>query len=300
MKALIEKTKKLRNFQAQAVLDRKLEAINSFFSYNNLDSCVIGISGGIDSAVAYKLMVEAAKQPNSPLKMIVALLMPITSPGTSNQGRATEQGLKVVESHPFTKHYICELGGAFQTYIGCLEGQLDINALSPWAIGQAASVLRTPNNYFHAAILQQQGYHSVVVGTINRDEGAYLGFFGKASDAMVDLQPIGDLHKSEVYALAELLGVHKDIIDATPAGDVWDEKVDEEMIGAPYWFVEMYMLCKEFTIIDYNLTDPQDIADFAKYSYAIEHVHKKNVHKYRVGMPSHFVDVINRKIPGGW
>ena len=53
-------------------------------------------------------------------------------------------------------------------------------------------------------------------GTTNRDEGAYLGFFGKASDGMVDLQPISDLHKSEVRALATRLGVPAEIVEAAP------------------------------------------------------------------------------------
>ena len=79
-------------------------------------------------------------------------------------------------------------------------------------------------------------------GTTNRDEGAYIGFFGKASDGMVDLQPIADIHKSEVYAIAKILNIPEYIINASPKGDVWNNKLDVEMIGAPYDIVEVFIL----------------------------------------------------------
>src|SRR5690606_27646773 len=115
-----------------------------------------------------------------------------------------------------------------------------------WDEGQLASIVRTPCLYYNAAILQSQGFKSIVVGTTNRDEGSYIGFFGKASDAMVDLQPIADIHKSEVYEVAKLLNIPQEIIDAKPRGDVYDGRCDEEMIGAPYWFLEMYLLMKQY------------------------------------------------------
>jgi NAD+ synthase (glutamine-hydrolysing) len=86
----------------------------------------------------------------------------------------------------------------------------------PWAAGQLAPYLRTPTLYYLTSLLTQEGMKAVVCGTTNRDEGAYLGFFGKASDGMVDLQLIADLHKSEVYALGKLLAVPEKILTRTP------------------------------------------------------------------------------------
>ena len=147
--------------------------------------------------------------------------------------------------------------------------------------------MRTPALYGAAALLQSHGLRSVVVGTTNRDEGAYLGFFGKASDGMVDLQPISDLHKSEVRALARHLGVPEEVVLAVPSGDVHDGRVDEEMIGASYDEVELALRMRELALAP---TSPP----------AIERKHAENRHKYVAGDPAVHLDVMPRGVPGGW
>jgi NAD+ synthetase len=297
MEALIQLTKSRRNFDASTYIKAKKEKINFFFKQNHLDSCVVGISGGIDSAVVYKLLLEASRQTGSPIKKIIALLMPIYGEGTSNQNSATQKGQELIEPSEIVSYYTQDLSFVLENYCKSLKAEITPSA---WAVGQLASIVRTPNLYFHAALLQQQGYHSIVVGTTNRDEGSYIGFFGKASDAMVDLQPIADIHKSEVYAIAKKLNVPEKILTAIPAGDVWDGKTDEEMIGAPYWFLETYLLMKEYNIEPEENMSKDDYFLFSKYSSAIEEIHKKNIHKYQVGNPAHFIDIMPRSIPGGW
>lgn len=302
--------KKNRNFNPSLYINLKCKAINDFFRKNHLDAAVIGISGGIDSAVAYKLLVEASKYEDSPIKKIHAILMPIRCKGTTGQNDATIRGLEVVEISNVCHYYVDDLTNACDAYVASMITNIDHfeNRPNPteWTVGQLASIVRTPNLYFRAAYLQQHGYKSIVVGTTNRDEGGYIGFFGKASDAMVDLQPIADIHKSEVIEVAKRLNVPQSIIDATPKGDVWDGKCDEEMIGAPYWFLEMYIQLKEEhgnSIINqmYNETFTPDQKEiFKKYASAIEDIHNKNAHKYEVGSPSHFIDVMPRKVTGGW
>jgi NAD+ synthetase len=296
-KKIIWHTKIIRNFNSEKYLVAKTEKINSFFKENNLDSCVLGISGGIDSAVVYKLLLRASKQNSSPLKKIVALLMPIYGIGTSNQNNAMEKGLKVIEASGITSCYVNDLTTAMESYCATLKSSHNPDA---WSVGQLASIVRTPHLYFHAALLQQEGFKSLVSGTTNRDEGSYIGFFGKASDAMVDLQPIADIHKSEVYEIAKLLNVPEEVINATPAGDVWDGKTDEEMIGAPYWFLEMYLLMKEYKIDPGKNISKEAMPIYLNYAKAIESIHNKNAHKYQVGNPSHFIDVMPRAIPEGW
>ena len=143
-------------------------------------------------------------------------------------------------------------------------------------------------------------FPSLVVGTTNRDEGAYLGFFGKASDGMVDVQPISDLHKSEVYAIARELDVPQVVIDAPPSGNVFDGRIDEEMIGAPYWFVELYLLARERELDLDGLIDGSERPAYERWRNAIERQHQKNAHKYRVGSPAIHLDVLPRSVPGGW
>ena len=290
-----------RGFNAKYYIDNKVIKINEFFEVNKLDSCVIGISGGIDSAVVYKLLKLASEQEGSPIKIIKPLLLPINSPGITGQSEAISFGEKVIEV--FDGSSTMYLSSIAQSYSNFFPDA------TPWTQGQIASIVRTPILYGQASYLQQKGYKSIVVGTTNRDEGAYIGFYGKASDAMVDLQPIADIHKLEVIAIAKLLSVPKEIIERVPTGDVYDGSTDEETIGAPYWFIQLYLLNKQY--LSKNQIDPffyefrimftdEENSLWGKYSKNIEELHRINAHKYEVGVPSHFIDLMDRKIFKGW
>jgi len=307
LKKVLSDLRVIRGFDVDHYIDQKIKLINDFFHSNGLDSAVIGLSGGVDSSIVYALLMEAQKFPGSPIKRVVGLIMPINSTGTTGQHLAKEKALRLAEILN-GEYKVVDLSSPNVAY---LEASGFTSSPDPWSVGQLASIVRTPCLYFHAALLQSQGYKSIVVGTTNRDEGSYIGFFGKASDAMVDLQPIGDIHKSEVYQVAEKVGIHKTITGDAPRGDVWDGKTDEEMIGAPYWFLEMYLLLKDHKIpfspevgkcltksgiLDFS----DEIEEYKKFSDAIEEIHRKNAHKYGVGSPAYFIDVYRRKIEGGW
>jgi NAD+ synthase (glutamine-hydrolysing) len=300
MQALQNKLKALRqirNFEAQSFLAKKQLLLWQFFANNGLDAAVVGLSGGVDSALVAALCADLAKQPNSPLRKLRAIIAPIYGQGTSGQdeakARALEQAQTLQQTCPHFEYRVCDLSPAYEALLATAP------QASAWAQGQMASVLRTPLFYYQAALLQEQGHRSLVLGTTNRDEGAYIGFFGKASDGMVDLQPIADLHKSEVYALAELLGVVPSILQAIPRGDVWDNQVDEDMIGAPYWFLELYQLLRcsgELTSFRQSL-DETSAQYFDQKAENIERLHRQNAHKYEVGSPAHYLDVLERKVP---
>ena len=283
-----------RGFDATAYIEAKLRAINELFATLSLDSAVIGVSGGVDSAVVYTLLRAASERKGSPIRHISPLIVPIFAPGATNQREAVDAARMLLKDQPYCPVYI----DATPAYQAIIDAAPDCESI--WARGQMASVIRTPIFYYQAAILQAQGYKSIVVGTTNRDEGSYIGFYGKASDGMTDLQPIADIHKSEVWAVAKALGVPKSIIDATPRGDVWDGTVDEALIGAPYWFLQMYLQCKEFGLDAVASFTESERRAWETYGAAIEELHRKNAHKYAVGLPSRFIDVLPRAIPGGW
>lgn len=291
-----------RGFEASNYLNKKIIAINTFFKNAGLNAAVVGISGGVDSALVAALLVEVALQPNSPLQKVRCVIAPIEGEGTTGQTLATQKAVEQCQllQQKTTKFefQLHNLTNAYQAIINDSNTQ----ERSAWTKGQMASVLRTPAFYYHAAILQELGYKSLVVGTTNRDEGAYIGFWGKASDAMVDLQPIADIHKSEVYQLANLLNVNKLILDDAPRGDVWDGRNDEQMIGAPYWFLELYQLLLEYGEEEtFEATlDVESLTLYQQYKTNIEQLHQQNKHKYQVGSPAHFIDIMNRKIPNGW
>jgi len=278
-----------RSFDAQSVRAAKVARINAWFRRESIDSAVIGVSGGVDSALVVALFAAARAEVGSPLKRIVAMILPIEGKGASRQSMAAAEGKRLAE-HFAVETWEAPLGKSLREMISAIERAADA-PFSAWAEGQCLSVLRTPALYGAAALLQSQGHRSVVVGTTNRDEGAYLGFYGKASDGMVDVQPIADLHKSEVRALAKLLGVPNDVVEAVPRGDVYDGRSDEQMIGATYNEVETYLRVLE------SLRDPAALG--VNNAAAIERQHRVNRHKYAVGTPSVYLDVMPRTVPGG-
>jgi NAD+ synthetase len=288
-----------RGFDAAAVLEVKLDRIAQWFADEQLDAAVVGVSGGIDSAVVLALLGRVASRPDAPLRRVVGLVAPIDRPGATGQDQAAQRGVEVVEAVG-AELWSAPLGAVQDEAVAALEGAAGAT-LDAWTAGQLLSVVRTPVLYGAAALLQAAGHRSVVVGTTNRDEGAYLGFFGKASDGMVDLQPISDLHKSEVRALARLLAVPASVLAAPPAGDVWDGRTDADMIGASYDEIEVVLRLRELG------QDPvlvaRDLADgdrLVAASEAVERLHETNAHKYRVGSPSVHLDVLPRGVPGGW
>jgi NAD+ synthase (glutamine-hydrolysing) len=282
---------------------------------------VLGLSGGIDSSITLALLIAAAKQQNSPIKKIVGMSMPIHSIGASDQHKATQLATllsKQYESLDVFSYDVCDLTDVCDSYVTTynkhqhtfnikqlavtnepyfsstfIHNTIEKQYNDAFAIGQLLSVVRTPYLYFNAAVLQTKGYKSIVAGTINRDEGGYIGFFGKASDAMVDLQVIADLHKSEVYQLAHYFDIPQDIINESPKGDVYDGRNDFEMIGATYDQIELFTFMKNHNFKDCDFKN-------AEWYTNIESLHKTNEHKYRVGIPSRFVDVMPRKVIGGW
>ena len=283
-----------RRFSVESYLSQKLEAINKFFTTENLDSCVLGLSGGVDSAVVLALLIEASKQTNSPIKKILGLSLPIFSIGSTGQDKT------IYKTRALHKHFKNETVFEFQ-----IKDLTDVawqyhltDESSNFAIGQLVSIVRTPYLYFRAATLQDRGYKSIVCGTTNRDEGGIIGFYGKASDGMNDLQILADLHKSEVYQLARHFNIPDIIINDAPRGDVYNNLTDYELIGASYDMVEFYTLCLDYDI-DYKL----DVSYLPKTIIELNNIEKtieKNAHKYKVGLPSRFVDVLPRKVIGGW
>lgn len=276
----LEQLRKNRNFDTYTCYKQKCILINKFFKDNNLDSAVVGISGGIDSALVLGLLCRASTHDNSPIKKIVAITLPIYSKGSTEQDDTIYKANLLFNKFEYNVTTMnVDLSDTCQSYV---------KAFGIWntsfSEGQLLSVVRTPALYYQAALLQDSGYRSIVVGTTNRDEGAYIGFFGKASDGMNDLQPIADLHKSEVIKLAKYIGVPEEIINATPKGNVHDGKSDVEMIGASYDDIEFFILLKDKLNSTYNNNTAHIDIDLSIKTFESFHnitsLHEKNSHKY--------------------
>lgn len=303
LQATLTGLRALRGFDAERCLRAKVALLQRYFRRSSLTTAVVGVSGGVDSAVVLGLLARAAVG-DSPIARVVAVLAPYRTiaQGVSNQAIATERGREAVQAFG-TECVEVDLSAMHGAAKRSLEAAVGV-AGGPWADGQLVSNLRTPALYQVVTLLTQAGSPAVLVGTTTRDEGAYIGYFGKASDGLVDLQPISDLHKHEVYALARLLDVSRSIVDAAPTGDIWDGRDDAALIGVPFAAVELYTLlaCLPDDERAASQADWDDAARavFAGWRARIEQLHRENAHKYLGSSPAAHLDVHERAVPGGW
>ena len=292
-----------KNFNTKDYVEKKAKIINEYMSKFNLKSCVVAVSGGIDSAVVLGIINYAFKQENTPIKKVIPLLLPITkSTGVTNQENATIRGKELCDKLGL-KPYIIDLSKINSVIREDLESVIGITG-DDWAIGQLGPYSRTPILYYTTSLLCQEGFNAIICGTTNKDEGTYLGYIGKASDGMVDVQIISDIHKSEVYKVGEYLDIPKSIMEVTPSGDMYDNRSDETVFGAPYDFVELYL-----NYLNYddnkkekllNSLDKDSREQFDFYANNLENLHRYNLHKYMGCSPAIHFDLWDSSVKNGW
>lgn len=293
-----------RSFDPKTYLDKKVELIENYFKVSGLDTALIALSGGIDSSIVLGLLDKVLKKNNSPLKEIVTVTLPaLKNTGVTNQQQSSDRakeltdklGYKLLNIDLTSDSYL--LGNKVEKVL-CVES-------NDWSKGQFVPYLRTSTLYYFTSLLNQSGKKAVLVGTTNADEGQYLGYIGKASDGMVDIQPISDIHKSEIYKLAKYLELPQSIIDVEPTGDMFDGRTDEEVFGTSYDNVEFYYSfmkmdsLKQLEFIK-TLKDQDEYHVFEEIERNIENLHKYNLHKYLGCSPAVHLDIIPMRIKGGW
>ena len=299
----LEKIRKNRKFNAKEYIEQKSNLLNQYMNKYGLKACVVSISVGIESAIVLGIIKNASEKSNSPIKKIMPMLLPVMkSTGVTNQNEATKRGKELCKKLEL-KPYIVELSKINTEIRNALEPEIGIKG-EDWAIGQLAPYSRTPILYYTTSLLNQAGFGAIICGTTNKDEGAYLGYVGKASDGMVDVQIISDIHKSEVYQVAKELEIPESIIQAVPSGDMYDNRTDETVFGASYDFVELYLNYlnmedseKEKLI---NSLDNESKEQFNFYAKNLENLHRYNLHKYIAKSPAVHLDLCDSSVKGGW
>ena len=205
------------NFISNWILD--------YSNKNNFSSLVIGISGGIDSAVTSTLSARTN------LKTHV-VTMPILDHQTlNNRGNNHVDWLKKNFKN-ITHHHIdlSKVFGEFQDKLG------SNNSEHGYANSQAR--LRMTTLYQIAA-----SNNGIVVGTGNKVEDFGIGFYTKYGDGGVDISPIADCLKTEVWDMGKELGINQEIIEADPTDGLWnDGRTDEQQVGLRYEEIEEAML----------------------------------------------------------
>ncbi len=188
---------------------------------------VLGISGGIDSAVVAALAVRVF--PNTTL----GLIMPCNS-----LPEDIEHGHLVADKYGFELKVI-DLFPTYQKLQMLLqESENDVNSL---ALANIKPRLRMIAMYYYA---QQRNY--LVLGTTNRTERT-LGYFTKHGDGGADLLPLGGLVKWQVKELARYLEVPEVVVNKPPSAGLWEGQTDEQEIGLTYEELDRYVLKGEGT-----------------------------------------------------
>ena len=199
--------------------------IADYSKKNNFSSLVIGISGGIDSAVTSTLSARTNLQTH-------VVTMPILDHQTlNNRGNNHVNWLKN-NFHNITHHHIdlSKVFGEFQNELG------SSNSEHGYANSQAR--LRMTTLYQIAA-----SNNGIVVGTGNKVEDFGIGFYTKYGDGGVDISPIADCLKTQVWDMGKELGINQEIIEADPTDGLWtDGRTDEQQVGLSYEEIEEAML----------------------------------------------------------
>ena len=197
-----------------------------------MNGFIVGISGGIDSSVTSALCART-EMPT------LCIEMPIhQAPNQVSRGREQIEFLK--SKHAHVDSVEIDLTSVFDEFKSLLpQGTLE-NAYS-LSLANTRSRLRMTALYYFAGI---NSY--LVTGTGNKVEDFGVGFFTKYGDGGVDLNPLGDLMKSEVYLLGKYLEIPESIMQAPPTDGLFgDSRTDEDQLGASYDELEWAMKMAE-------------------------------------------------------
>ena len=215
--------------------------IIDYVNKNNIKTLVIGVSGGIDSAVVSTLCSRTGIP-------TVAVGMPLNSkPENTRLSNLQLDFLSKLNVQTIE----VELSDAFKSF----ESTIPHHFKSELASANSKSRLRMMTLYHIAT-----NRNGLVVGTGNKVEDFGVGFYTKYGDGGVDISPIADLYKTEVRELGRYLGIPQDIINATPTDGLWDDdRNDEEQIGATYeeleWVMEYGINKQVYTKKEFNILE---------------------------------------------
>lgn len=200
--------------------------LSNYCDNAGLSGFIVGISGGVDSGLTSTLCAMTGKK-------VILVSMPIRQT-SAEYGRAMNHIADLEARFENVSSYDIDLTDAFTEIEKAMPFDLEEQHL---AMANSRARLRMTTLY---ALGQANG--CLVAGTGNKIEDFGIGFFTKYGDGGVDLSPIADLTKTEVWAVAEEIGVIKEIVQAKPTDGLWaDGRSDEDQIGASYPELEWAM-----------------------------------------------------------
>ena len=217
---------------AEKVSDHIVNWLKDYAVNAGVNGFVVGVSGGVDSAVTSTLCARTGMP-------VLCVEMPIHQ-AESQVNRAQEHMAQLKEKHANVALERVDLTPVFESFRSACPETEQSDTLS-LTLANTRARLRMSTLYYFAGL-----YGKLVAGTGNKVEDFGVGFYTKYGDGGVDLSPIADLMKSEVYQLAEYLKVPDAIQKAQPTDGLFgDSRTDEDQLGASYDELEWAMKQQE-------------------------------------------------------
>lgn len=216
----------------EKVVDYIVNWLKEYATKAGVNGFVIGVSGGIDSAVTSTLCAKTGLN-------LLCIEMPIHQ-AASHVTRAQEHIKQLSARFDNVSDTRTNLTPVFEAFKNEVFFDGD-QAIIDMALANTRARLRMTTLYYYAGL-----YKLLVAGTGNKVEDFGVGFYTKYGDGGVDLSPIADLLKSEVYELGQFLKVPESIMKAAPSDGLFgDTRSDEDQIGASYPELEWAMKMDE-------------------------------------------------------
>lgn len=248
-------------FQAEKVNTYIVNWLKTYAENAKANGFVVGISGGVDSAVTSMLCAQTGLP-------TLCVEMPIhQTPSHVSRGR--EHIELLIKRFPNVTNVEADLTLVFEAFKKEVPTDVDVSKVN-LSLANTRARLRMTTLYYFAGI---RGL--LVAGTGNKVEDFGVGFYTKYGDGGVDLSPIADLMKSEVYALGEFLEIPISILKASPTDGLFgDDRTDEDQLGASYDELEWAM------IEDEKKKTPTDFSGREKIVFEIyKRLNAANQHK---------------------
>jgi len=246
--------------QTQKVIDHIVNWLKDYAQKAGVKGYVIGVSGGVDSGVVSTLCAMTGLE-------VLVLEMPIRQK-EDQVNRAQDHIADLKKKFPNVQGKTINLTPVFESFEDIVEDHVEGRWSNNLALANTRSRFRMLTLYYFGQL-----HGLLVCGTGNKVEDFGIGFYTKYGDGGVDVSPIADLYKTEVYELARALNLIESIQNAIPTDGLWDaERTDEDQIGATY--PELEKIQKDYgskTEADYEGRDLEVFKIFDRMHKAAQH-----------------------------